>query len=366
MKVLLTGNQGYIGDVMEELLLKKGHKVVGIDAGFFEGKTLIPLDPAVVENRKTNQIIKDIRDVTEEDLQNKQFDAVIHLAALSNDPLGNLNPNLTEDINFKATVTIAKTAKAAGCKRFLYSSSCSMYGAADITKPLDETASFNPQTPYAVSKVNSEKALKEMADENFSPTFMRNATVYGVSPRMRFDLVLNSLAAWVHTTGEVVMTSDGKPWRPLVHVRDLCKAFITVLEAPKEKIHNAAFNVGRTEENFTIKEIAEKVVAGFPQSTLKCLNQNSGDSRSYRIGFEKIKNELDFQPDWTVEKGVQELRETFQRINLTKEDFENEYFTTLKRMKALIERNNINENLRWVNKIQSLQNTHINPLRGTE
>jgi nucleoside-diphosphate-sugar epimerase len=347
MKILLTGNQGYLGCVMEEMLLEKGHEVVGFDAGFFEGKTLIPLPVAVQQNRKDNQIIKDLRDIEVTDLKERNFDAVIHLAALSNDPLGNLNPTLTEDINFKATVQLAEAAKAANIQRFLYSSSCSMYGAADTEVPLDETAEFNPQTPYAESKVKSEAALKDLASETFSPIFMRNATVYGISPRMRFDIVLNNLSAWAFTTGEVVMLSDGKPWRPLVHVRDLCTAFITAMEAPKEKIHNEAFNVGITEENFTIKQIAEKIVTNMPNTTLKCLNHNPTDARSYKISFEKIKSQINFQPSWTVEKGIKELLETFQKINLTKEDFEDEFFTTLKRMKALQERNEIDENLRW-------------------
>jgi nucleoside-diphosphate-sugar epimerase len=347
MKILLTGNQGYIGCVMEEMLLNRDHEVVGLDAGFFQGKTLIPLPEAVKKNRQTNQIIKDIRTIEREDLKGKQFDAIIHLAALSNDPLGDLNPELTDNINFQASVQLAKVAKALGVPRYLYSSSCSMYGAADVTQALDETALFNPQTPYAVSKVKSEEALATLANEHFSPVFMRNTTVYGISPRMRFDIVLNNLSAWAFTTGEVVMLSDGTPWRPLVHVRDLCKSFILALEAPKEKVHNRAFNVGITDENFTIKQIAEKVVAGIPGSTLKIMNKNPSDNRSYKVSFERIKNELGFRPTWNVDKGVKELFETFEQINLSKEDFEDEYFTTLKRMKALLERNEIDENLRW-------------------
>ncbi|PIN78413.1 NAD-dependent dehydratase [Candidatus Woesearchaeota archaeon CG10_big_fil_rev_8_21_14_0_10_34_8] len=347
MKVLVTGNQGYIGCVMEEMLLERGYEVIGLDAEFFKGKNFIPIKENVIKNRKNNQIIRDIREITGKDLEG--CDAVIHLAALSNDPLGDLNPKLTEDINFKATVKLAEAAKEAGCKRFLYSSSCSLYGASDITKPVDETASFNPQTPYAESKVNCESALQKLADKNFSPSYMRNATAYGVSPRMRFDIVLNNLCGWAFTTGEVVMISDGKPWRPIVHIRDICAAFIAVLESPKEKIHNQAFNVGITEENFTIREIAEKVVKGIPNTTLKCLNKNSCDNRSYRVSFEKIKTLENFKPEWDTEKGIQELYKTFQLIELTKEIFEDEYFTTLKRIKSLKERKEITEELKWQN-----------------
>ncbi len=344
MKILLTGNQGYIGCVMEEVLLNAGHDVVGFDTGFFEGKTFVPLPMNVKKNRRNNQIKKDIRDATKEDIEG--YDTIIHLAALSNDPLGNLNPQLTEEINFKATLQLAKCAKECGVNRFIFSSSCSMYGASDTKKFADENSPFLPQSVYATAKVQSEAALNAIADNNFSPVYMRNATVFGISPKMRFDLVLNNLCGWAWTTKEVVMLSDGKPWRPLVHVRDLCKAFLIVAETPREKIHNRAFNVGRTDENFTIRELAEKVVAGIPSTKLKCLNQNSGDTRSYRASFERIK-ELGFAPDWNVDKGITELFKTYKYAQLTTTTFEDDFFVTLKRMKSLLEEKKIDKDLRW-------------------
>ena len=344
MKIFLTGNQGYIGSVMEEVLLKEGYDVITVDTGFFLGKDFIPHDEIVQKNRK-NQIIKDIRSLTTEDL--KGGDVVIHLAALSNDPLGNLDPNITHDINYQATARLGELAKAAGVKRFIYSSSCSLYGAADTTQALTEEAPFNPQTPYAQSKVDSEAALSKLSSETFAPIFMRNATVYGLSPRMRFDLVVNNLCGWAFTTNEVVMMSDGKPWRPIVHVRDLCNAFVAAIETPLEQVNNQAFNVGINSENFRVKEIAEAVVQGIPESTLKCLNQNPNDTRSYRVNFDKIQTLKKFQPLWDLRKGIKELHKSFQALPLTKELFEHEYFTTLKRMQGLLARQEINKELRW-------------------
>lgn len=345
MKILLTGNQGYIGSVMEDYFLKEGHEVVGFDSGYFKGRHFIPLDKKVIDNRKKNQIIKDIRDVGPNDLRG--IEAVVHLAALSNDPLGDLDPKLTEEINYKSTINLAKISKEQNVSRFIYSSSCSLYGASGTDKPLDEKSKFNPVTPYAVSKVESEKGLLGLLDKNFSTTFMRNSTVYGVSPKMRFDLVLNNLSGHAYTAGEVRMKSDGKPWRPLVHVQDLCLAFSLALKADKEKVNGEAFNVGINSENFTIKQIAEKVINGFEDSKFICLNESTGDSRSYRVNFDKIEKILGFKGKWNVEKGVEELKDAFGKVNLDKEIFENEYFTTLKRMKNLITRGEINSNLRY-------------------
>jgi len=342
-RVLLTGNQGYIGSVMEEVLLDNGFEVRGLDAGYFEGGSLVPLPNSVVKNREKNQIIKDIRDVEPSDLAN--IDAIVHLAALSNDPLGDLDPKLTHEINYLATAKIAELAKKAGVKRFIYSSSCSMYGAADVSKPLDETAEFNPVSAYAQSKVDSETALNKLADENFSPVYMRNATVFGLSKKMRFDLVVNNLSGWAHTISEVKMMSDGKPWRPMVHVRDLCQAFTKALKAPKHLVHNQAFNVGANSENFTIREIAEKVVSGVPNSKLVCMNQVTNDDRSYKVNFDKIKK-IGFEAQWSVDRGVSELKQAFEEINLNSETFENEYFTTLKRMKNLLDKGEISPDLR--------------------
>ena len=345
MKILLTGNQGYIGSVMEEVLLKEGHQVIGFDTGFFQGKAFIPNDDVVLENRKTNQINKDIRNATVDDF--KGCDVVIHLAALSNDPLGNLDPHLTHNINFEASAKLGELAKAAGVQRFIYSSSCSLYGAADISQAITEVEDFNPQTPYAQSKVDSEVVLTKLSSQDFAPIFMRNATVFGISPRMRFDLVVNNLCGWAFTTKEVVMMSDGKPWRPIVHVRDLCNAFVAAIAAPFESVNNQAFNVGINSENFRVREIAESVVEGIPGSSLKCLNQNPSDTRSYRVNFDKIKTLKKFQPSWSLKKGIEELHNCFQELNLTKEIFEHEYFTTLKRMQALLDREEINKDLRW-------------------
>ncbi len=346
MKIFLTGNQGYIGSVMENYLLEKGHEVVGLDAGYFEGRYFVPLEERVILNRKKNQIKKDIRDVGADDM--KGFNAIIHLAALSNDPLGYLNPQLTNEINFLSTKRLARIAKKSGISRFIYSSSCSLYGAADVSKSLDESSEFNPVTPYAHSKVNSEKALKSLADENFSPTFMRNATVYGVSPKMRFDLVINKFVGYTYLTGQIKMIGDGKHWRPFVHVIDLCSAFELVLNSEKGKIHNEAFNIGIDEDNYTIKELAEKIVKKFAGSKLVFSNENFvDDSRSYRVNFQKLKN-LGFFPKWNVDKGIKELKNCFEKNGLTKEIFGNEYFITLRRIKSLMESGDLDNNLRYL------------------
>jgi len=346
--IALTGNQGYIGSIMEDELLSRGYVVRGIDAGYFEGKTFVPLSDAVVSNRAKHQVIRDVRDAQIEDFEG--IDVVIHLAALSNDPLGALNERLTDEINYKGTVNVATLAKAAGVKRFLYSSSCSMYGAADVSKPLDETADFNPVTAYAQSKVDSEKSLEGLCDDAFAVTSMRNATVFGVSPRMRFDLVINNLGGYAHTTNQVVMKSDGKPWRPVVHVRDVSKAFRTVLESDIDIVRGNAYNVGSNDLNYTVRELADIVVEGFVGSELVCLGEVSGDTRSYKIDFSKIASELGYVPDWTVERGVEELRTVYREVLLDETLFNDEFFTTLKRMTSLLERGEIKEeDLRWEN-----------------
>ena len=299
MRVLVTGNRGYIGTLMVPMLLNRNHEVVGLDSDLYARSTFGD-EPATIDT-----IECDIRDATVDMFRG--FDAVIHLAGLSNDPLGDFNPSLTEDINYKATVRLGELAKQAGVPRFIFSSSCSTYGAAGDDF-LDETSDFNPVTPYGKSKVDSEFDLTELADDDFSPVYMRSATAYGVSPRLRFDLVMNNLTAWAFTTGQVLLKSDGTPWRPIVHIGDISRAFIAALEAPREAVHAEAFNVGRTDENFRIQELAEIVVQVVPGSRLEYAEGAGPDKRCYRVDCSKIKSVLPaFEPVWTARKGIEEL-----------------------------------------------------------
>ena len=340
MRILLTGSQGYIETVLSTMLLEQGFEVTGLDSDLYTNCTFgnnIPDIPF---------INKDIRDVGKNDLVG--YDAVLHLAGLSNDPLGNLDPKLTFDINYKASVNLAKSAKAAGVQRFIFSSSCSNYGAGG-TKMLNERAKLNPVTPYGISKVMVEKAVAKLADENFSPVFLRNATAYGCSPRIRFDLVLNNLVAWAFTTGLVYLKSDGSPWRPIVHIEDISRAFIAVLKAEKNTIHNQVFNVGTNRDNYQIKQIAQIVRDTVPGCVLKFAPGASADKRCYRVDCSKLPNTIpSFKPVWNAKKGAAQLYQSYKKIGLKLEDFEGPKYQRIGHIKFLLKNQMIDNSLRWV------------------
>jgi nucleoside-diphosphate-sugar epimerase len=339
MRILITGHTGYIGTVMAPFLADAGHEVTGFDSDLFEQCTFGE------EPRKFPSIRKDLRDVEAADL--KGFEAVIHLAGLSNDPLGNLNPNLTYDINHHASVRLARLAKEVGVKRYLFSSSCSTYGAAG-DKILDETADFNPVTPYGRSKVLVEQEVAQLASPEFSPVFLRNATAYGVSPRLRFDLVLNNLTAWALTTGRVFIKSDGTPWRPIVHIEDISRAFLAALEAPRELIHNQAFNVGRSEENYQIRDLAEIVKETVPGCTIEFAADAGPDKRCYRADFSRIARTLPaFQPKWDARRGARELYDAYKKVDLRVEDFEGPRYKRIDHIEGLLASGRLNSDLRW-------------------
>lgn len=340
MKVLVTGHMGYIGVVLAPMLKAAGHEVVGIDGDLFRqctfGEGLSPIPT----------IVKDVRDLTAEDLDGG-YDAVLHLAGLSNDPLGDLNPDLTFEINHRAAARTARLAKEVGIPRFVMASTCSVYGAAgDI--PVDETSELRPVTPYAMAKAQAERDILPLADDTFSPVFLRPATAYGYSPRLRFDLVVNNLVAWAVTTGSVLMKSDGTPWRPLVHIEDISHAFIAAMEAPRDLIHGQAFNVGRNEENYRISEIADEVVGIVPGSRVEYVPGAGPDKRCYRVNFSKIHDTLPgFRPQWNIRRGIRQLHDVFVAQRLRREAFEGPQFSRVVHLRHLLATGQVDASLRW-------------------
>jgi nucleoside-diphosphate-sugar epimerase len=345
MRVLVTGHNGYVGTVMVPLLLAAGHDITGLDTNLYKGSTF-------GEENKTKSIPefnKDVREINRSDLEG--FEAIIHLAGLSNDPLGDLNPDLTYQINHQASVRLAKLAKEVGVERYIFASSCSNYGAAGDDY-LTEEADFNPVTPYGTSKVLVEKDMQALADDDFSPTFLRSGTAYGVSPRLRFDLVLNNLVAWAYTTGQVYLKSDGMSWRPLVHIEDMSRAFLAALNAPRSVVHNQAFNVGRTEENYRIRELAEIVSETVPGSRVEYADDAAPDKRNYRVDCSKIVKTLPkYQPQWDVRKGAQQLYDAYRQVGLEQEEFEGPRYRRIHHIKYLIKTGRLDESLRWVENV---------------
>jgi nucleoside-diphosphate-sugar epimerase len=339
MRIFVTGTEGYLGSLLAPELIRRDHEVIGLDSGFYKERmlyrdgTTTPLT-----------IAKDLRKIEEADL--KGVDAIVHMAELSNDPAGQLAPHVTYEINHQGSVRLAEMAKRAGIRRFVYMSSCSVYGVADQDF-VDESSPVNPQTAYAECKTLVERDVKPMADARFSPTFMRNATAYGASPRMRFDIVLNNLAGLAWTTKEIRMTSDGTPWRPLIHGLDIGRAIIAVLEAPIEAVHNEVFNVGDNAHNYRVREVAEIVGATFPGCNL-FFGSSGSDNRSYRVSFDKIRKHLPgFTCAWDAKKGARQLYELFKRIEMTSEAFQFRTFTRLKQLEYLIKTQQIDSHFFW-------------------
>jgi len=337
MRVLITGHHGYLGCVMAQVFADAGHTVTGLDTYLYEGCDFGP------ELKALSSVRKDVREVGPDDLRG--FDAVVHLAALSNDPLGCLDESCTYDINHRGSVALAKAAKTAGVARFLFASSCSLYGAAGNAF-LDETANFNPITVYGRSKVLVEQDVARLADRSFSPTYLRNATAYGLSPRLRADIVVNNLVGVAYTTGEVLIQSDGTPWRPLVHARDIARAFLAVAEAPREAVHNEAFNVGSTQENYQIRDVATIVQDVVPGCTVRYMEGGGPDPRCYRVSCDKLRKHLPgFETEWTVRRGAEELYAAFVQHGLTSEMFAR--FVRLKKIQERLSDGQLDAALRW-------------------
>jgi nucleoside-diphosphate-sugar epimerase len=339
MKLLITGNRGYIGSVATVMAKKAGHDVVGLDSDLFHGCDF------GTPPEECPTIVKDLRDVELEDVAG--FDAVIHFAALCNDPLGDLNPELTTEVNFRASLKLAELARRAGVRRFVMASSCSMYGASGGGM-IDETAELSPLTAYARSKVWTEEALRELAGPRFSPIFMRNATAYGVSPRLRLDLVLNNLVAAAYTTGTVLIKSDGTPWRPIVHIEDISAAALAALVAPLETVHNQSFNVGHNDENYQVRDLAEIVRETVPNSRIEYAPDGGPDLRCYRVDFGRIRKAIPgFQPRWTARRGAEQLYQAFRQFGLRPEDVEGSTFKRIGRVAKLLNAGVLQSDLRW-------------------
>ena len=340
MKILVTGTEGYLGSLLAPVLLQRGHDLIAVDTGYYKAGWLYNSSGPTART-----LNKDIRDISAEDLAG--VDGVVHMAELSNDPTGALAPNITYDINHKGSVRLATLAKEAGVQRFVYMSSCSVYGVAEGDQAVTEETASNPQTAYAICKTLVERDVKPMAGDNFSPTFLRNATAYGASPRMRFDIVLNNLCGLAWTTKQIKMISDGTPWRPLVHGLDIAQAIWRVLEAPRESVHNQVLNVGDSAHNYRVKEIAEIVAGVFPGCETSFGTQGS-DNRSYRVSFEKIKTVLPgFRCEWDARRGAQQLYALFNRIQMTPEQFNHRGFTRLKQLEYLLRTAQIGDDFYW-------------------